>query len=137
VMAKSKHDRPLLEAKIERRKERMLEALEKTRGVVEHACKMSGVSRYSYYQYLKNDEEFRQRVEYIEEANLDFAESKLFEHIESGNPIVLMFYLKTKGKKRGYVEAQHIDHTSKGEKIEVSHMTIETTAEDVESDDIV
>jgi hypothetical protein len=38
------------------------------------------------------------------ETNLDLAESKLVSGISEGNMTAIIFYLKTKGKHRGYVQ---------------------------------
>jgi hypothetical protein len=42
---------------------------------------------------------------------LDFAESQLHKQIQSGEVSSTIFYLKTKGKKRGYVERSEVDHS--------------------------
>jgi hypothetical protein len=39
---------------------------------------------------------------------LDTAESALFNQIKEGNVTSIIFYLKTKGRRRGYVERQEI-----------------------------
>ena len=39
---------------------------------------------------------------------LDFAESQLHKQIQNGEVSSTIFYLKTKGKKRGYIERQEI-----------------------------
>jgi hypothetical protein len=39
---------------------------------------------------------------------LDFAESSLHKQIQSGVPASTIFYLKTRGKGRGYIERQEI-----------------------------
>ncbi len=41
---------------------------------------------------------------------LDFMESRLLKAIDKGNVTAIIFYLKTKGKDRGYIEPQEIDH---------------------------
>lgn len=64
---------------------------------------------------------------------LDFAESELFKQIKEGNITGVIFFLKTKGKKRGYIERSEFDHTTKGEKINVS---INIAGDDLSSDDI-
>jgi len=88
----------------EHKKKAILEALEKSLGVVTTACKNVGIGRTTYYQWLKDDEEFATQVKDIDEVALDFAESKLHKQIADGNVTATIFYLKTKGKHRGYIE---------------------------------
>ena len=88
----------------EHKKKAILEALEKSLGVVTTACKTVGIGRTTYYQWLKDDEEFATQVKDIDEVALDFAESKLHKQIADGNVTATIFYLKTKGKHRGYIE---------------------------------
>lgn len=92
----------------EHNKKKVLEALEKSLGVVTTACKTVSVGRTQFYQWLKDDEEFRKQVEDISNITLDFAESQLHKQIREGSTSATIFYLKTKGKKRGYVERQEI-----------------------------
>lgn len=106
--------------KIQHTKERILEALEKSLGVVTTACKNVGVDRSTFYKYLKEDEEFAEAVKELENVALDFAESQLHKQIQEGVPTSTIFYLKTKGKRRGYVERQEHDHTTQGEKIQTN-----------------
>jgi hypothetical protein len=89
-------------------KERLLQALEQSLGVVTTACKSAMVHRSTYYDYCKNDEEFKKKVDDIQNVALDFAESQLHKQIQGGNTSATIFYLKTKGKNRGYVERQEI-----------------------------
>lgn len=92
----------------EHHKKAMIEALEKTLGVVTKACEMVGIGRTQYYTWLKEDEEFAQQVQDIENVALDFAESSLHEQIKDKIPTSTIFYLKTKGRKRGYIETKDI-----------------------------
>ena len=92
----------------EHHKKAIIEALEKSLGVVTTACKLVGVGRTTFYQWLKDDEVFAQQVKDIDNIALDFVESKLFENIRDGKTSETIFYLKTKGKSRGYVERQEI-----------------------------
>ena len=46
----------------------------------------------------------KETIDALNEETLDYAESKLLQSIRDGNVTSIIFYLKTKGKKRGYVE---------------------------------
>lgn len=98
--------------KIEHTKKALIEALEKSLGVVTTACKLVGVNRSTFYQYVKDDPEFAEAVKDIDEVTIDFAESQLHKQIKDGNTTATIFYLKTKGKKRGYVEKTEIDFST-------------------------
>jgi len=73
-------------------------------GIVYVACENTGISRTTYYKWYKNDAEFRQRIDETIEAQIDYVESKLMALINSGDTTATIFYLKTKGKKRGWSE---------------------------------
>lgn len=118
-------------------KKALLQALEKTLGVVTSACKAANLSRDTYYTYYNNDEKFKEAVDELSNKALDFVESKLFERIDgyehpedkvfihNGKPLIvpmikhyppdpasMIWYLKTKGKKRGYIEKSEIEITA-------------------------
>ncbi len=94
--------------KTEQHKKAILEALEKSLGVVTTACKQVDVGRTQFYQWLKDDEHFKKQVDDISNITLDFAESQLHKQIMDGNTTATIFYLKTKGKNRGYVERSEV-----------------------------
>lgn len=115
---------------VQHHKKALLAALEKTLGVVSEACKIAELDRTTFYNYQKEDAEFAAAVKDIQEISLDFAESKLFQLIDGvwlegkgedqnepptyklpPNVTATIFYLKTKGKDRGYVEKQEIQHS--------------------------
>lgn len=89
-------------------KKNMIEALEKTLCIVSTACKMVGISRNTHYRWIKEDLEYAKEVEDLENVILDFAESHLHLQIKEGSVPATIFLLKTRGKKRGYVERQEI-----------------------------
>ena len=95
--------------KIQHTKKALLKALEETLGIVTSACKMVGVNRSTYYKYYNEDADFKEEVDSISDIALDFAESQLHKQIEEGNSTSTIFYLKTKGKKRGYIEKSEVD----------------------------
>ena len=94
--------------KTEQHKKAIIEALEKHLGIVTTACRIVGVGRTTFYGWLNDDEEFAKQVEDIQNIALDFAESQLHKQIGDGNTSATIFYLKTKGKGRGFVERQEI-----------------------------
>ena len=79
-----------------------------TLGNITASCEAAGVARQTYYDWKATDENFAQVVKNIDEESLDFAESSLKQQIKNGDTTATIFYLKTKGKSRGYVEKQEL-----------------------------
>tara|TARA_R110002020_G_scaffold209230_2_gene415191 strand:+ start:5412 stop:5765 length:354 start_codon:yes stop_codon:yes gene_type:complete len=102
------------------KKESMIKALEASLGVVTIACKKTDIPRSTFYKWLKEDKKFAKQVRDIENIALDFAESQLHNQIEDGNTSATIFYLKTKGKKRGYIERSELDLNSGDEPIKIN-----------------
>lgn len=121
-------------------KKRFIEALKKSRGIISSACESVSMSRQTYYNWIDADADFKAAVDEIQESAIDFVESKLMEKINgvcfTGSKVTngedekniytlppsdtaIIFYLKTKGKKRGYVEKTEIEHSG-----QVSQVTI-------------
>ena len=90
------------------KKESVLKALEQSLGVVNMACKKADVPRSTFYKWMKEDDDFAQQVQDIDNIALDFVESQLHRQIADNSTAATIFYLKTKGKKRGYIERQEI-----------------------------
>lgn len=89
-------------------KKELVIALEASHGIVSRACKVVGSDRSTFYRYVNDDPDFATAANDVNEMAIDFVESKLFENIEKGDIISILFYLKTKAKSRGYVEkSQH------------------------------
>ena len=89
-------------------KKELIKAMEICHGVISDACLSVGLSRATYYDYYNNDPEFKKSVDQVESTVLDYVEGKLFKLIEKGDVASTLFYLKTKGKKRGYVERNEV-----------------------------
>ncbi len=90
-------------------KKAMINALEKSLGIVTSACKAVGIARETHYRWMREDEDYSTLVKSIEDIALDFAESQLHKQIRDGEVSSTIFFLKTKGKRRGYIERQEID----------------------------
>ena len=86
--------------KTEHSKKALLDALEKSLGIVTTACKQVGIGRTTFYEYYK-EPEFKKQVDSVQDIALDFAESQLHQQIQAGNTAATIFLLKTKGKGRG------------------------------------
>lgn len=106
----------------------LVEALEKSLGVVTSACRMVGIHRSTFYEWYKKDLEFKEKVDSIQDITLDFVESQLHKQIQEGNVTATIFYLKTKGTKRGYIERQDHTHHLKP----FTHIEIEQKFDDYE-----
>jgi hypothetical protein len=93
-------------------KEAFIIAYKENFGNITISCESAGVSRSSYNVWVKNDPEFARKLAEIEpeEIMLDFGEHKLMERIAKGDTLATMFLLKTKGKRRGYIERQEVAH---------------------------
>lgn len=85
-------------------KKELLKELEKTKGIITEAIKKVKISRGTFYNYLRDDTEFKERVHEITEAQIDWVESKFLQKIEKLDTAALIFYLKTKARDRGYQE---------------------------------
>lgn len=89
-----------------KQKSDFLELLEKSLGILSTAIERSKISRAKYLNWYNTDEEFCKRVDNITDKQIDFVESKLLEKINKGDTTAITFYLRTKGKDRGYTEKQ-------------------------------
>jgi hypothetical protein len=100
---------------VDGRKKKLLKALENNLGLITQACIEAGVKRERYYHYYNNDPEFKRQVDEIVEIQGDFVEGQFFNKIREGSEKSILFYLRYRGRSRGYTDA--IDITSGGEKI--------------------
>lgn len=89
--------------KIQRQKD-FLKHFREGYGIVTYACEKTGISRETYRQWKMKDPKFKAACEDVSEMTIDVVESKLLNKINEGDTTSIIFYLKTKGKHRGYVE---------------------------------
>lgn len=95
-------------AEFNTKKRAFLDALEANLGIVTKAAAAVGMSRDIHYYWLKNDPDYKLAVDELDGSVLDFAEGQLHTLIKEGDTAATIFFLKTKGKKRGYIERQEI-----------------------------
>lgn len=99
---------PRHEEDVQKDKERLLVSLKECSGIVTFACEKVGLSRQTFYRWCRDDPEFKERVDAINELQIDVAEASLLKKIQNGDTTAIIFYLKTKGKDRGYSERREI-----------------------------
>jgi hypothetical protein len=90
----------------EDRKAMFIDNLKASGGIICVACESTGINRSTYYRWRESDKDFADAVDEVMEAQIDFVESKLMELVNAHDTTATIFYLKTKGKKRGWTEKQ-------------------------------
>lgn len=97
-------------AATERRKALFLKLYEKHRCNVTAVCRAMHMSRRTYWDWCQLDPDFKSAVADAFESTLDHVEAELHKMIDRGNePAALIFFLKTRGKARGYVEKSQFE----------------------------
>ena len=102
-----------------------LQAYEKSLGVLKTACEATNMCRKTIWEWRKKYPEFDAACHECEEVAIDFVESKMFKKIDrgdKGSESLMIFYLKTKAKHRGYIERQEVDMSA-----EVKGVTVNVT----------
>jgi len=97
-----------LSKKRERTAEKIITALGATRGLLTMAARKAGVSYTTVKRYATEFPSVKQAVEEAKESMLDYTEGQLFKKISDGDTASIIFYLKTQGKRRGYIERQEV-----------------------------
>ena len=113
-----------------KKKEKFLTVFRSNVGVIKDTCEAIKISRQTYYNWIKEDESFKNECDIIHDEAIDFVESKLFQNIRGfhetdqilgrngvedikkyykPDTTAIIFYLKTQGKKRGYIEKTEMD----------------------------
>jgi hypothetical protein len=113
---------------MDNKKENIVKALSECHGIVTDACKKTNTPRSTYYSWLESDPDFKNAVEETQEEAIDFVEGQLFKKIngvqigkidngelevydQPPSDTAIIFYLKTKAKKRGYVERTEVEQS--------------------------
>lgn len=76
---------------------------------ITNACQVIGISRQTFYNWLDKVDDFSRLLDEGREQAIDMVESALMKQIEQGDTRAIIFFLKTKGKNRGYSEKTEID----------------------------
>ena len=88
--------------------DQVAEALRSTGGIRSDAAALLKCSPSTIKRYIDRSEALATIASEVVEHVIDLAELKLVEAINAGNLTAIMFYLKTKGKHRGYTERHEV-----------------------------
>lgn len=83
------------------------------RAIMAAKCEVNRGSLTRFLQKEKNQDLVKE-IEEERDKVLDVGEKKLIELVNNGEFPAIKFLLSTKGKKRGYVEKQEIEHFGDG-----------------------
>lgn len=102
------------------------EALREKKGFITQAAKRLGISRSQLHRLINAHPTVKAALVDAKEEMKDFAESKLFQGIANDNTALIIFFLKTRAKDRGYTERQEITGPGGGPiQIDVARLTDE------------
>lgn len=89
-----------------------IEAIKNSGGVLSIIAHKLGVTRGAVTHYIDKNEDLLPLIQDEKEQMLDLAENKLGGLIDQGEFNAIRFYLKTKGKARGYIEEPQVQFNS-------------------------
>lgn len=103
----------------------MAEAIRKSGGVLSEAARIVGCTRKTLRSYREEyeivqeawDDENEIHLDKQEVGLLDFCEGRVDGQTTRERLDAIKFYLRTKGRERGYGDRQDVDMTTGGEKI--------------------
>lgn len=90
--------------KFTKNQENFLNSLRDNLGIISKAAHDSGLHRNNHFNWVKKYPEYALEYDTILEEQIDVVESFLFDNIKNNDTTAIIFYLKSKAKKRGYVE---------------------------------
>ena len=97
----------------ENRKKRFLKAYAASGYNISEACKKVGLRRMLIKEWKVADPEFANKMWEVEESITDFVESQMLKQIRNNNPAMIMWFLETKGKNRGYTRKFELENNLK------------------------
>lgn len=108
--------------------------IEKFNGNVAAIGRALGVSRGTIWNRIQESATLKDKLEQSRDVMLDNAESVLYKKVLAGDTASLIFFLKTQGKKRGYVERQEMSGPDGGPvKVEGTYRVAQQIMGDTES----
>ena len=109
-----------------KRKQMIITAIKESKGLLTLAAKKAGIKYWTVWKYSQDFPDVKKAVNEAKEEILDFTEGKLYEQINQGNIAAIIFFLKTKGKGRGFIERSEITGAEGEPLLHVSVMSNQT-----------
>jgi hypothetical protein len=103
--------------------ENLIVALERNGAHIQRACAACGISRSTFYEWMKHDEKFRERAMAVIDEKIDNVEFALYSAAIKGNTTAQIFYLKNK-RPTEWKDTNRLDAT-----LEI--VDVEKTAENI------
>ena len=89
--------------------EEVAQAVKKAQGFVTVAARALGCTTRTIHNYRNTYKLVAEAFDESRETHLDFVEGKLMQQIKAGNIAGIIFYLKTQGRTRGYIERSQVE----------------------------
>jgi hypothetical protein len=86
----------------------VIEAITDNKGILSSAATALGCNRRTLQNYANRYPTVKEALDEAREAAIDHVESKLMGRIDSGDTTAMIFFLKTQGRNRGYIERQEV-----------------------------
>jgi len=77
-------------------------------GNITTTCEQVGISRSTYYNWMK-EQEFTDRLAHVSEERLDLAEHALLSAVQAMDVTAIRYYLDSQGRSRGYGKASQLE----------------------------
>lgn len=88
--------------------DQVIKQIQDLNGNIAAVARKLGVTRQSVYNHIRQHPTVQEALQQARETMLDNAESVLYREVLDGNMTAVIFFLKTQGRTRGYVERQEL-----------------------------
>ena len=105
--------------------ESIRDALDKTGGFLTLAAQRIGCSVRTIQRRVSAKADLQKALVEISDKKLDIAESSLMRAVQNGEAWAVCFYLKCKGKGRGYIERQEVAVADSGKDLEIAETDLD------------
>ncbi|RLC33520.1 hypothetical protein DRH14_04740 [Candidatus Shapirobacteria bacterium] len=86
----------------------ILDVVDEHNGNIAAIARSFGVTRTTVQRRVDESPKLTDALASARETMIDEAESQLYKNAKAGDNTAIIFFLKTQGKKRGYVERQEV-----------------------------